>query len=56
VRHRVAGGSYVSASDDRLHFGLGPARRVERLQLLFPGGERVELRDLPVDRLLVVRR
>jgi hypothetical protein len=56
VRHRIAGGSYVSVDDWRFHFGLGQVSRVNRLRLVFDDGKRVELRNLPVDRLLVFPR
>jgi hypothetical protein len=49
VGQRYGGGSYESAGDPRLHFGLGAARRVERLEVHWPSG-RVDLyRDLPAD-------
>jgi tetratricopeptide (TPR) repeat protein len=39
---RAGGGSYQSASDPRLHFGLGAARRVDRVEVRWPSG-RVDL-------------
>lgn len=54
VRHRVIGGSFLSVNDPRHHFGLGAATAVDRLALIGPRGARRELRDLPVDRVLVV--
>jgi tetratricopeptide (TPR) repeat protein len=38
VAQRVGGGSYQSASDPRLHFGLGAARRVDRAEVRWPSG------------------
>jgi len=49
-----SGGSYLSASDRRLHFGLGGELTVERLEIRWPGGRLQTLRDLPVDRLIRV--
>ena len=43
-----SGGSYASQSDFRLHFGLGEARRVERLTVRWPGGGTEVFEDLPV--------
>ena len=37
---RFGGGSYQSASDQRLHFGLGPARIVDRVEVTWPSGGR----------------
>ncbi len=55
IRHRVIGGSYLSVSDPRHHFGLGASGRVERLLLMRDGG-RVAVDDLPADRLMVFSR
>ncbi len=56
TRHHLGGGSYLSASDSRLHFGLGTCARVERLEILWPDGRRQELRDLAVDQVLRVEQ
>jgi hypothetical protein len=40
VAARFGGGSYQSASDPRLHFGLGPARVVDRVEVTWPSGRR----------------
>ncbi len=40
VAARFGGGSYLSASDPRLHFGLGPARRADRVEVRWPSGRR----------------
>lgn len=36
---RFGGGSYQSASDTRLHFGLGHASEVELVEILWPSGQ-----------------
>jgi hypothetical protein len=47
VRSVDGGGSYMSASDLRVHFGLGQADKVDRLEVRWPSG-RVETKmDLP---------
>ena len=38
VAQRLGGGSYQSASDPRLHFGLGEARRIDWLEVRWPSG------------------
>ena len=45
------GGSYVSQNDLRVHFGLGAATRVDRLEVRWPNGLVEEWRDLPADRV-----
>jgi hypothetical protein len=47
---------YMSTVDDRAHFGLGPARRVDSLEVRWPDGRYQLLTDLEVDRLLVVKQ
>jgi hypothetical protein len=45
------GGSYASQNDLRAHFGVGPATRIDRLEVRWPNGLVEEWRDLPVDRI-----
>src|SRR5205814_3239851 len=49
VTQRVGGGSYLSASDPRLHIGLGGADRVETIEVVWPSGRVDRHRDLPAD-------
>jgi hypothetical protein len=49
-----AGSSYLSVSDRRLYFGLGDARRVERVEILWPSGMRQVLRNLAADAIYAV--
>lgn len=46
--------SYLSQNDPRLHFGLGRATRVEKLEVRWPGGAVETLTGLPVDRYMTV--
>ncbi len=50
-----SGGSYLSQSDLRLHFGLGTARRIERVEIDWPSGVRQVEKDLAVNRIVVIR-
>ena len=52
VHHAAAG--YLTQSDPRLHFGLGGATRVDRLEVLWPSGERQTFAGLGVDRPFTV--
>ena len=45
------GGSYASQNDQRVHFGLGAATRIDRVEVRWPNGQVEQWRDLPVDRI-----
>ena len=44
------GGSYYSQNDLRVHFGLGAARAVERVEVRWPNGQGEAWTDLSIDR------
>jgi enediyne biosynthesis protein E4 len=44
------GGSYLSQNDFRVHFGLGAAARIDRLDVRWPNGREERWENLPVDR------
>jgi hypothetical protein len=46
--------SYLSASDTRLHLGLGRATMVRRLEVAWPGGARQVLENVKADQVLVI--
>ena len=48
--------SYLSHHDPRLHFGLGRARRVDRLEIRWPDGARDTHQNLDADRYLRVEQ
>ena len=50
-----SGGSYLSQSDLRLHFGLGEAQRADRIEILWPSGKRTVLTDVAAGQTLEVR-
>jgi Na+-translocating ferredoxin:NAD+ oxidoreductase RnfD subunit len=54
VRHVLAGSSYLSSEDPRVHFGLGNATRVEELRVRFPNGSTARRTNVAVDQLVVV--
>jgi hypothetical protein len=49
-----SGGSFYSNSDLSLHFGVGRATTLDRLEVRWPNGNVQSWRDLPVDHRLVV--
>jgi hypothetical protein len=44
-----SGGSYLSQNDLRLHFGLGRATKVDKVQIHWPSGLVEDLANLPAD-------
>ncbi len=54
VREVRSGSSYLSASDLRLHFGLGAEERVERIEVHWPSGRMQVLSDVQADRVVVL--
>jgi enediyne biosynthesis protein E4 len=50
VSQRLGGGSFLSASDPRLHFGLGSATRIGRLEVRWPSGRVDSFQDLAADK------
>ena len=49
------GMSYQSAHDPRLHFGLGTATRIARLEIAWPSGAVTTLNDLPADQCITIK-
>ena len=48
------GGSYLSSNDQRLHFGLGSASVMSRVEIRWPGGAVEELKDVAADAIYTV--
>jgi hypothetical protein len=49
-------GSYLSASDTRVHFGLGAASSIAAVVVQWPDGQRERFTGLAVDRVVTLRR
>jgi hypothetical protein len=57
VRQRAdifSGGSYASSSDQRLHFGLASATKIEKVELFWPSGAKETIELPAVDRIYTV--
>jgi hypothetical protein len=52
MKELTGGGSYLSSSDRRLHFGLGANGCAEKIRILWPSGIRQELEHVAADRIL----
>jgi hypothetical protein len=49
-----SGGSYLSQSELRIHFGLGKATKADSIEIRWPSGKIETLKDVPADRLYAV--
>jgi hypothetical protein len=50
-----SGGSYLSSSDVRLHFGLGPATQADQITVRWPSGLKQQFGPLAADRFYALR-
>ena len=55
VEQAKGGMSYMSASDPRIHFGLGKRSKIEMLDITWPSGQVDRLKDVPVDKIIAVK-
>lgn len=54
TRFATSAGSYLSSSDKRLHFGLGPAETA-KIEIAWPSGVAQTMRDVHADQFLEIR-
>jgi hypothetical protein len=54
TRLRVSTSGYLSQGDHRLHFGLGDAARVDRIEVRWPSGTVQVLENQPLNRVLTI--
>ena len=54
IRHCHADGSYLSSSDQRVHFGLGTATEVTNITIKWPSGETQTMKVDAIDRYITV--
>jgi hypothetical protein len=55
VKQAEGGTSYMSASDPRIHFGLGKRAKIESLVITWPSGQVEKLANLPIDTIIAVK-
>jgi hypothetical protein len=54
IREIASGGSYLSQSDLRAHFGIGPASRAQRVEVKWPSGQSDTFLDVEADRFYAI--
>jgi hypothetical protein len=54
VEEVKAGNSYISQSDLRLHFGLGKASKISKVEIAWPSGKKEELKDVDADKIYTI--
>ena len=55
VEQSQGGTSYMSASDPRIHFGLGKRTKIDSLVITWPSGQVDKLTKVPVDTIIAVK-
>ena len=45
----------MSASDPRIHFGLGKRSKIESLVITWPSGQVDKLTNVPIDQIIAVK-
>jgi hypothetical protein len=55
VEQAKGGGSYMSASDPRIHFGLGKRTKIESLEITWPSGQVDRLSNPSIDQVIAVK-
>jgi tetratricopeptide (TPR) repeat protein len=55
VKTRYGGGSYLSASDHRLHFGIGEAQKADRIEVTWPSGRHDRYEGVAADAGYLLR-
>jgi enediyne biosynthesis protein E4 len=53
--HATTAVGYASASDKRIHFGVGSARRIREIEIRWPSGHTQLLKDIAPDQILMVK-
>ena len=55
VEQAQNGMGYMSASDPRIHFGLGKRTKIDSLEVTWPSGQADRLTSVPIDRIIAVQ-
>ncbi|MFL6275911.1 MAG: CRTAC1 family protein [Blastocatellia bacterium] len=49
-----SGGSYISQSDSRIHFGLGKKARIDLIEIRWPDGKVETIKEAPINQFVVI--
>ncbi len=55
VEQAKGGMSYMSASDPRIHFGLGKRAKIATLEITWPSGQVDRLTNVPINQIITVK-
>jgi enediyne biosynthesis protein E4 len=55
IEQAKGGMSYMSASDPRIHFGLGKRTTIDSLEITWPSGQVDRLTNLSIDQIIAVK-
>ncbi|MFL6308263.1 MAG: CRTAC1 family protein [Candidatus Sulfotelmatobacter sp.] len=55
VEQAKGGMSYMSASDPRIHFGVGKRSKIEALEITWPSGQVDRLTNVPIDQVIAIK-
>jgi enediyne biosynthesis protein E4 len=55
VEQAKGGMGYMSASDPRIHFGLGKRTKIDSLEITWPSGQVDRLTNVPLDQIIAVK-
>ncbi len=55
VEQAKGGTSYMSASDPRIHFGLGQRTKIDSLEITWPSGQVDRLTQVPINQIITVK-
>jgi enediyne biosynthesis protein E4 len=55
VEQAKGGMGYMSASDPRIHFGLGKRTKIDSLEITWPSGRVDRLTNVPIDQIIAVK-
>jgi hypothetical protein len=56
TRHAFVGGSFLSVSDPRFHFGLGDVKTIDEVTVVWPGGAKTVQKGHAPNRIVKVAR